>query len=111
MVDRYDALSVVEGRNGKKFWTKIGVAFPTRSGNGYSVFLDYVPVATNEDGKIAIMLMEPKERDDRPSRDRDEPERRERGGKKQDPLEDDIPFFWAGLVPWIAALAGAGIIA
>ena len=98
MADRLDAICGIKSRNGKTYWTKVGVAFPSRQGNGYSLFLDYIPVARNEDGKIAILLAEPREDGERGggrgrSRDDDDEERRPpRGEKKQDPMEDDIPF-------------------
>lgn len=61
MAERLDALSVRES-NGKSYFTKIGVAFPAKSGNGYSLLLDAVPAST--DGQYKILLMEPKPRDD-----------------------------------------------
>jgi hypothetical protein len=60
MTERLDALTVRES-NGKSYFTKIGVAFPSRNGNGYSVLLDAMPAPT--DGQFKILLMEPKERD------------------------------------------------
>jgi hypothetical protein len=63
MTERLDALSVRES-NGKSYFTKIGVAFPARSGNGYSVLLDAMPAPT--EGQFKILLMEPKERDTTP---------------------------------------------
>lgn len=97
MADRLDAICGIKSRNGKTYWTKVGVAFPSRQGNGYSLFLDYIPVTRNEDGKIAILLAEPREDGERGrgrSRDDDDGEERRppRGEKKQDPMDDDIPF-------------------
>ena len=60
MSTRLDALAVRES-NGKSYFTKIGVAFPSRNGNGYSLLLDAMPAPT--DGQFKILLMEPKERD------------------------------------------------
>jgi hypothetical protein len=60
MTERLDALSVRES-NGKSYFTKIGVAFPARSGNGFSILLDAMPAPT--DGQFKILLMEPKPRD------------------------------------------------
>jgi hypothetical protein len=60
MTERLDALSVRES-NGKSYFTKIGVAFPSRNGNGYSVLLDAIPAPT--EGQFKILLMEPKPRD------------------------------------------------
>jgi hypothetical protein len=63
MTERLDALAVRES-NGKSYFTKIGVAFPAKSGNGYSVLLDAIPASV--DGQFKILLMEPKPREDRP---------------------------------------------
>lgn len=60
MTERLDALSVRES-NGKSYFTKIGVAFPSRTGNGYSVLLDAIPAPV--EGQFKILLMVPKERD------------------------------------------------
>lgn len=91
MVERYDVISAVKSRDGSKsYWTKIGVAFPSRNG-GFSVFLDYLPTSRNEEGRIQFLLAEPKPRDEAP----------QRGGKRSatrsdltldDPMDDEIPF-------------------
>lgn len=60
MTERLDALTVRES-NGKSYFTKIGVAFASRNGNGYSVLLDAMPAPT--DGQFKILLMEPKPRE------------------------------------------------
>ena len=68
MAERLDALTVRES-NGKSYFTKIGVAFPSRNGGGYSVLLDAMPAPT--EGQFKILLMVPKERDDqRPTQQR-----------------------------------------
>jgi hypothetical protein len=61
MTERLDAVCVRES-NGKSYFTRIGVAFPSRNGNGYSVLLDAMPAPT--EGQFKILLMEPKARDD-----------------------------------------------
>lgn len=48
-VKRLDAL-VVREKDGKKFWTRVGVAFPCK-GDGWTVHLDANPI----DGKIVLM--------------------------------------------------------
>lgn len=50
---RMDVLVVKEREDGKTFFTKVGVAFPAKSGNGFSVYLDALPT----DGKL--LLREP----------------------------------------------------
>lgn len=59
-MERLDALSVRES-NGKSYFTKIGVAFPARNGNGFSVLLDAMPAPV--EGQFKILLMEPKPRE------------------------------------------------
>ena len=73
--ERLEAKTPVE-RDGKTYWTKCGVAFPTRDG-GYSIQLDAVPV----NGKL--VLMKPREYDDGP-----------RGGGRRDAGQgdDDVGF-------------------
>lgn len=80
-MERLDALTVRES-NGKSYFTKIGVAFPSRNGNGYSVLLDAMPAPV--EGQFKILLMEPKERD--------------QGGQRQQQrqtadLDDEVPGF------------------
>jgi hypothetical protein len=70
MSERLDALTVRES-NGKSYFTKIGVAFPAKSGSGYSVLLDAMPAPT--DGQFKILLMVPKPRDDAPRQQTHQP--------------------------------------
>lgn len=58
MVKRWDAMSAKES-NGKTYWTRIGVMFENRSGNGFTLSLDAIPVPS--DGAYKISLFEPKE--------------------------------------------------
>lgn len=60
MTDRYDALCVREDK-GKAYFTRVGVAFKNRNGNGYSILLDAMPAPT--DGQYKILLREPQPRD------------------------------------------------
>ena len=59
-MERLDALTVRES-NGKSYFTKIGAAFPSKQGNGYTLMLDAVPASV--DGQYRILLMVPKPRD------------------------------------------------
>ena len=47
-----NALYKVERDNGKSHWLRIGVAFPNRNGNGYTLSLDAIPL--NFTGKILL---------------------------------------------------------
>lgn len=57
---RLDAMTVRE-KDGKKFWTRLGVAWPAKQGPGWNVVLDAMPAPA--DGQFKIFLMAPKPRD------------------------------------------------
>lgn len=83
MAERLDALTVRES-NGKSYFTRIGVAFPAKTGNGYSVLLDAVPASV--DGQYKILLVEPKERTD------DAPRQEQSRQPAAADLDDDVPY-------------------
>tara|TARA_R110000744_G_scaffold24508_1_gene61372 strand:- start:311 stop:535 length:225 start_codon:yes stop_codon:yes gene_type:complete len=57
MTERLDAL-VVKEKDGKAFFTKIGAAFPNKSGDGFTLVLDALPT-TNSEGETRILLRKP----------------------------------------------------
>jgi len=57
MAERLDAL-VVKEKDGKTFFTKIGAAFPNKSGDGYTLALDALPTS-NAEGDTKILLKKP----------------------------------------------------
>lgn len=57
---RLDALTVREV-NGKSYFTRLGVAFENKNGDGYNVLLDAIPAPV--DGQFKIMLKPPQEKD------------------------------------------------
>lgn len=61
MTDRYDAM-VARERNGKTFWTRIGTMFPSKSGEGFNLVLDALPLP-DKDGRCAINMFPPRPRD------------------------------------------------
>jgi hypothetical protein len=79
MTERLDAMTVRES-NGKSYWTKIGVAFPAKQGDGWSVLLDAMPAPV--EGQFKILLRTPL-----PPRD---------GQQQTQPatrdLDDDVPY-------------------
>ena len=81
MADRYDVLVVREAKDGGKSWfTKIGAMFRSKTGDGFMIQLDALPM----DGKLIVRV--PLERDapaERPVVSR------LRGG----PGDDNIPFL------------------
>ena len=47
---RKDVLNPVEGKDGKTYWTRVGVAFLSKSGDSMTVLLDQLPL----NGKLVI---------------------------------------------------------
>ena len=66
MANRYDVLSVSKyvDRNGeeKSFFTKIGIMFPNKNGNSFSMELVALPISDKE-GKVRLYIKEPEQRD------------------------------------------------
>jgi len=81
MSERLDAVTVRES-NDKSYFTKIGVAFPSRNGPGYTLLLDAVPASA--DGQYKILLM--------PPRDQSAGRGSGNGGRQRRELDDDVPF-------------------
>ena len=76
-MERYDCLTVRE-KDGKSYFTRVGVAFPAKNGDGWNVYLDALPV----NGQL--LLRPPKAREDRPVADQ--------GRATNEGLNDQIPF-------------------
>lgn len=87
MATRMDVLTGRE-KDGKTYWTRIGVAFPARDGGGWNLMLDALPVSGQ------CILREPKPRENRPA-DPNEPPRDGQGNPDiptGGDLDDEIPF-------------------
>lgn len=91
-MSRLEALTVREGKDGKSFWTKIGVAWPNKQGAGYIVRLDAMPAPV--EGQFVIHLREPMQKDDRREPAKDYPNY-SRATENADPfgLDDEVPGF------------------
>lgn len=76
-MERLDAMTVRES-NGKSYWTKIGVAFPAKQGEGWTVLLDAMPAPV--EGQFKILLREPL------------PPREQQGQRQTADLDDEVPF-------------------
>lgn len=78
MSNRMDVL-VGSTRNEKTHWTKVGAAFPAKSGDGFDLVInDGIAVSGR------MILRTPRQREDRPDRDR------EPGPPPE--IDDHIPF-------------------
>lgn len=84
MSDRFDAISGITSKNGKTYWTRVGTAFRSKKGDGYTLFLDFMPLNRNQDGKTVIALTVPRERSDGPPA-------RQPPARRDDP-DDGMPF-------------------
>ena len=73
MSDRLDAVAFRKGKDGKTYYTNIGVAWPNKSGEGYTVVLHAMPVP--EEGAYRIGLFVPKN-----------------VNKRSDGPDDEVPF-------------------
>jgi len=57
MADRYDLKTARTGRDGKTYWTKIGVMFPMRERDGFNITLEALPIPTlNDDGRLECRI-------------------------------------------------------
>lgn len=96
MSERLDAMTAREytDRDGNKKtqWTKVGSAWPTKSG-GWSISFDVLPLPTmGERGlETRVILMKPQPRDDRPAQ-RQQSYAEQSGGSYANDLDEDLPF-------------------
>lgn len=99
MANRYDAVAVREYEvNGetRTAFTNIGVAFPLKEKDGFSLRLHCLPAPM--EGEYRILLFPPKPKDDDAPSRRQEPSRQssyaERSGARmtERELDDEIPF-------------------
>jgi len=57
MADRYDLKVARTDRTGKTWWTKIGVMFPMRERDGFSLTLEALPIQTlADDGRLECRI-------------------------------------------------------
>ena len=62
-MNRMDVCTPRKGNDGKTRWLKIGAAFPSKSGPGWNLIFDALPLPDAE-GRCAVSLFEVKPRDD-----------------------------------------------
>ena len=87
-MSRLDIMQPSQGSDGKTYWTKLGSAWPAKSGTGFSLTFEALPLQTlNDKGQLEcrVLLREPL-----PPRDA-APARQSYSGGRDD-LNDDVPF-------------------
>ena len=107
MAERYDLKVARQGKDGKVWWTKIGVMFPMRERDGFNITLEALPLQTlNDQGQLEcrITAWEPYKEDDGSAYNRNQSEprsettstqaepRSETISGKHHEIDDDIPF-------------------
>lgn len=92
MSQRYDAVAVRRYKDGqgneKTAYTTVGVAWPMRERDGYTLRLNAIPAPT--EGEYVILLMPPKPKDEHRQSSRQSND--DRGGNQPANFDDDIPF-------------------
>lgn len=100
MATRYDLLTAREVGD-KTYWTRVGVAFENRDGNGFSLSFEAMPIPSlDRDGKlqVRVLMKVPRDREDDRGESRErrsaEPARRAPpAGEKHSLIDDsEIPF-------------------
>lgn len=60
MSDRYDMLTVRE-KDGKSYFTKIGVMFPNRNSEGFTAIFEALPIPGPDGCKVIVKKAEPRD--------------------------------------------------
>ena len=92
MVERYELKQARTDANGKTWWTKIGVMFPFKSGKGFNMIFEALPVPSlNDQGQIEVrvMGMEPYKED---GQQKGNGASNAPPDSSTEPLDDEIPF-------------------
>ena len=55
-----EALAPTKGANDKTYWKKVGVAFPLKNREGYSLKLEFIPTATPEGLEFILVVPSPR---------------------------------------------------
>ena len=63
MTSRYDLMTMRKDRDGKARYTRVGTMFPTKSGDGFALKFDALPLA-NAEGELWVSAYPPKDRED-----------------------------------------------
>ena len=88
MAERYDLKVMRKGKDGKEYGTKIGVAFPWKSGKGFNLTFEALPVGRiRDDGTYSVDVLMAEPYDDQKGGGRV-------AGSNNTPidLDDEVPF-------------------
>lgn len=96
MTQRYDVLSPRPGKDGKTFYTKVGVAWPMKAREGFSVTFEALPLPTMEDGALRTVVLivpaEEKQADAAPMPSKRQGKENWNKPAPVSQLDDEIPF-------------------
>lgn len=81
MSDRYDLLTARE-KDGKSYFTKIGVMFPNRNGDGFTAFFEALPIPGPDGCKVIVKRAEAK----------DAGQRQQAPRQAAPAFDDDVPY-------------------
>lgn len=62
MIERYELSTPRSGKDGKTYWTKVGVSFPNKDGTGFNLILEAYPLPDKE-GRVIMIMRPPFEKD------------------------------------------------
>lgn len=88
MTARYDLMTARKGKDGKTYWTKVGVMFAMKDGkDGFNWRLEAYPIPKIYDGEVVVegAAFPPKENDSGGGQQRQQ-------RKPAPDLDEDIPF-------------------
>jgi len=82
---RFDVCTPRKKKDGSTYWHRVGTAFEGEKGIG--ILLDSLPMPDSE-GRCAMNLFEPRERDNAPAKPQGSPPR-----SMSELIDDEIPFL------------------
>ncbi len=96
MADRYRLAVPRKGKDGKTWWTKVGVMWPMKGKDGFSITMDALPLMTmNDSGELECRIVVFDDTQDYQPADHVQAKGNGNGNganDRADDLGDDIPF-------------------
>jgi hypothetical protein len=94
MADRYRLTTPRLGKDGKTYWTNVGVMFPMKGKDGFSIILEALPLqAINDQGTLECRMMAFDATEDQQSgRAKGNRYPQQPLDKPVNDLDDDMPF-------------------